>query len=84
MFLLYHFGDSLVTLELISLKPLVGTPETDLLAVKLLVNRLCMNLFKILILILGRKQGKPVRWHEQKLHSWRIHDQELWSHRVGT
>ena len=39
VFLLYLW-DSLVTLELISLKPLVGTPQTDPLAVKLLNNRL--------------------------------------------
>ena len=39
VFLLYLW-DSLVSLELISLIPLVGTPETDPLAVKLLDNGL--------------------------------------------
>ena len=39
VFLLYHWN-RLVTLELISLIPLVGTPETDPLAVKLLDNLL--------------------------------------------
>ena len=39
MFLLYLW-DSLVTLELISLIPLVGSPDKDPLAVKLLDNRL--------------------------------------------
>ena len=41
VFLLYHWG-SLVTLELISLIPLVGSPEVNPLAVKLLDNRLFM------------------------------------------
>ena len=41
VFLLY-LKDSLVTLELISLILLVGTPKTDPLAVKLLNNRLYM------------------------------------------
>ena len=41
--LLFYLWDSLVTLELISLILLVGTPETDPLAVKLLDNRLFMN-----------------------------------------
>ena len=39
VFLLYLW-DSLVTLQLISLIPLVGPPHTDPLAVKLLDNRL--------------------------------------------
>ena len=39
VFLLYLW-DSLVMLELISLIPLAGSPETDPLAVKLLNNRL--------------------------------------------
>ena len=47
MFLLYLW-DSLVTLELISLKPLVGTPQTDPLAVKLLNNRLYISFFIVL------------------------------------
>ena len=42
VFLLYLW-DNLVTLVLISLTPLVGTPETDPLAVKLLDNRLYMS-----------------------------------------
>ena len=37
---LLYLWDSLVTLELISLLPLAGSPETDPLAVKLLDNRL--------------------------------------------
>ena len=37
VFLLYHWG-SLVTLELIGLIPLVGSPEVNPLAVKLLDN----------------------------------------------
>ena len=41
VFLLYHWG-SLVTLELISLIPLVGSLEENPLAVKLLDNRLFM------------------------------------------
>ena len=41
VFLLYLWG-SLVTLELISLIPLVGSPEVNPLAVKLLDNRLFM------------------------------------------
>ena len=41
VFLLYLW-DSLVTLELISLIPLVGPPFMDPLAVKILDNRLCM------------------------------------------
>ena len=45
VFLLHHWG-SLVTLELISLIPLAGSPEVNPLAVKLLDNRLyiCMKL----------------------------------------
>ena len=38
--LLLYLWDSLVTLELTSLLPLVGSPETDPLAVKLLDNQL--------------------------------------------
>ena len=42
VFLLYLW-DSLVTLELISLIPLVGTPKTNPLAMKLLDNRLYLH-----------------------------------------
>ena len=44
VFLLYLWY-SLVTLELISLIPLVGPPFTDPLAVELLDNRLCICVF---------------------------------------
>ena len=44
--LLYHWG-SLVTLELISLTPLVGSQEENPLAVKLLDNWLYMNMCNI-------------------------------------
>ena len=42
--LLLYLWDSLVTLELISLIPLAGSPEMDPLAVKLLDNRLSIHL----------------------------------------
>ena len=45
MFLLYHWG-SFVTLELISLIPLVGFLEENPLAAKLLENRLYMLYFE--------------------------------------
>ena len=50
MFLLYLW-DSLVTLELISLIPLVGPSHTDPLAVKLLDNRLYIFVFQITIIV---------------------------------
>ena len=49
VFLLYLW-ESLVTLELISLIPLVGPPDTNPLAVKLLDNRLFMNVSCVIIL----------------------------------
>ena len=58
VFLLYLW-DSLVTLELISLIPLVGPPSTDPLAVKLLDNQLY---------ILGKKDRKSrqIIWAEER------------------
>ena len=41
---LLYLWDSFVTLELISLIPLVGPPHTDPLAVKILDNRLCIQM----------------------------------------
>ena len=63
VFLLYLW-DSLVTLELISLIPLAGSPKTDPLAVKLLDNRLYIL-----------KLQRQIHWRDhQKIWSklWRM------------
>ena len=80
MFLLYLW-DSLVTLELISLIPLVGSPFTDPLAVKLLDNRLYMSpsgiritdgRWHLLWSIHSTDQATTAGWHVQFSKIWKF------------